>query len=718
MFNVVRFFFISSEYGEVDFRKDNDPFIDGEEGITSWKHIPITYERSSESYSFSQKYIKSLSFYRWAADYIRTYFRSFAPNGDLGIRVEVKNPKTLNEEWTEVYTGYFDMSKFKDNGNIVTLELQEGGLNEIIKTQLNEKFELDRKTDINENDISELTYDKIRGFSRRIFNESLLQNRDSFDVRLLQGIAFDILYPIKLDIISESDDLVQSQNIVNDNATNTSNFTSNHFFYLNNDREKTLRLTIGIDLTISLFSQIGNVSLFLGRSNYNAGNFEQVVYEEILLKNYGNTSIGQIKDTFVLERTLEENESLNVYLKFKSNSALTIVNISSEEKSNSLKIEEDSEFPASTFDALKVSKVGDRLLEIITGKSGLLYSDLLSTGEWKSLLTSSGKMIRNLFKLDEDRKPTDIPETMTTSLKDFLSLKGYLATGYGTELHNGTEYFVVEPLQHFFREDEIIDLGEVTDYEEMSADDFYWLSGEFGNEKAGDYEEQQGRFETNALNTYGFPTNKVTGVFDGVSKFRSDFLGVEQARRKNNSVAPTEDTPYDRENFLFDCKRSFLGDYLVKNWQDDLESQPKYVYDPDSAGNFKLTPLRSLIRWGWFLRTSLWKFGSKFISYRSSTGFPDMVMQFSGEPERAENGNIIISDLAKEKFEATFIDCSIKLNWDLYHLITGTTKINGRSVPNLYTKVKYTIEGSEPQFGWILKAEIASTTKLRIIKAI
>ena len=730
--NIANFKLISSERREYECK--SDPFLRSNDGILTWKDIPKIYQRSLESFSFDVTYINQLSFNGADADYIRSYFESYAPNGDLTIVVTIKHPRKKNEEEILDYEGAFDMGFIEDFGDEINVKTKEGGLRQIISAQNNEKFELDRQTDINGNSITELEYQNIKWDGRRIFNESLLENREGFNL----SETFVNPISLNLNVSYESDENIQPvlnvpdiegrSNFLGFSTSGGVFFEQYQLFYFNSDRlRENVRVTFSFrgQITTTQLGGTRNFDFFVSNDFTYNGEFNQydtsfnrsILIKRITIEDGDSTTVNiDFTETIVLN--IEKDGHLGFFLDFPRVIGNGSWNINYKEKDFSIKVEEDSEFPGSLFNTLTLAQAKDRNLEILTGRKGVLYSDLLTTGTWKDLCVSSGKMIRNLSKLNEDRVPTETPETITTSFKDLLSVKGYLATGHGVEVHNGEERFVIEDLRHFFRENETIQLGEITDYKESAANEFYFVSGEFGNENAGDYEEQQGRYETNAMNTYGMPTTKVTEVFDGKSKLRSDLLGAEQARRKNVTVASTEDTPYDRENFLFDCTtRGIVGYRTIKTWQQLLSARPKYVYDPDSAGNFRLTPLRSLIRWGWFLRTSLWKFGSEFIRYRSSTGFPDMVMQFPGEPERAENGEISVNDLDRELFDAKIIECSVPLNFEMYQQITGSFKDGARSVPNLYGKCVYTYQGSEPQKGWIIKAEIASVTKLTILKA-
>lgn len=61
--------------------------------------------------------------------------------------------------------------------------------------------------------------------------------------------------------------------------------------------------------------------------------------------------------------------------------------------------------------------------------------------------------------------------------------------------------------------------------------------------------------EYNIRSTYSTCIHKVDNVFTKISKYRADSYGIEFARRKFFTDYSTEDTNYDQNIFLIDCKK-------------------------------------------------------------------------------------------------------------------------------------------------------------------
>ncbi|MDY8137558.1 hypothetical protein [Aquimarina sp. 2201CG5-10] len=730
----VRYKLISEEYGELVL--SNDP-ISNDGGALNWFDIPRTIERGRNVLSFMTTYIEQLTFIKEGASYLRRYFDQYAPNGRIFLEVAIRNP--ITDIFEVDFIEDINMQEFEDVDEKVTVKIISGGLQEQIDAQLNEKYELDRTTfkdgefttptDIDGNEISDLEYQTLALPGRRLFNRSFLENKESFTHIAESEPALGINttnFISDHNIIYESDDSVHSvigfdgieggrKVLFNGNWL----LTNGQFFYGPSDRTRTLKITFtAIDPTVSFGTNSSGRSLthyLVIAKEGNPGEYAGFTQDHIVIKQFnGSESNFSFKEEIIVNLKKDEVLAFVTNLSAQANGPSTY---SVNKKSIKIFIEEDSEFPATTNNCLRFKDAIDRITEIITGKKGLVISDFFTNGIFKDLVIAGGKMIRNIPKLNEDQEPLDKLESLTISLKDLMTIDGYLASGYGVEKTDFGDRVVVEDLRYFFQNVITIDLGEVYDYKETLNKDYLWGGAEFGNDKAGEYEEQFGLFETNAKNAYGFPTTKVEEIFDGISKLRSDLIAVEFLRRKNIEIAPTEDTPYDKENFIFDSK-IINNVYTPRVWQDDLESKPTKLYDPDSAGNFRLSPLQSMLRWSWFFGSSLYKYPEDYVRYKSSTGYSGMITKYPDKPERSEDGNIQIKEFDTPRISSKSIECSTKLTYNLRKQILGSTTIKGRKVPNVYCLARYTYKNKEAQYGWILKAELTRQANFKLIKAL
>jgi hypothetical protein len=370
----------------------------------------------------------------------------------------------------------------------------------------------------------------------------------------------------------------------------------------------------------------------------------------------------------------------------------------------SLKLEQDSFFAPTEFKALKLWGAFNRMLEIYTSEKTKFVSDYFQNGQFKDVLITSGKHIRNL------------PDAKTAiSLKDLFETNNYFNLGWSVEIINNIEKFVVEPKEYFFQKRIVIDLGEVSDLEIVSKEDLLYKSMTFGNKKAGDYEEVQGLQEYNALTTFVSHLKTSDTKYEVDGTVRADLVGAELARRKNYSIAPNEDTRYDNENFIFDCKPYKQTLFTPKEWEDVLASEP-VVYDPPTAGNLLLTPFRSMQRHSNVFNAGMKVYQDKFTRYSTGTGKVETQTQIANEPVYAENTNIENSLLEMPIFEAIEYNFKKPLTLDIKKQLRGYTNVNGRNIPNVNFLVKFAYKGQR-YTGYILEVAYNGEGQWKLLKS-
>lgn len=745
--NRVRFILIKEEplgSGSLkEFEVKQDPILDGDSYL-NWNDIPKVLERGTKRVSFFTKYIEKITFVKEAKDFCLAYFDRYSPNGNLILKVEIKNPYT--DVWEVDYQESINMKDYSYKDEKFEVQVLSGGLDELVDAQLSQTYDFSRTTfiddeftdpeDINGNKITELEYNKVVVSGRKLKNLSLLES--SQDVSLTQTYTNPVSLDAEIVYSSDSFGLVNSvqnfpdisgaSNFLGFGTSGQVFFSPNQVFYIESEKNKVLNITISFKGTVTS-NQLpaGNNKTFTfyladdlvynESANTYDTTFSQMRKISEIVRVSGETAVAEFDFSEKLTVDLGEGKSIGIALEFPKIAGNGSWNVSYSKKYYSILIDEDSTFEATTHNALTIKQAFERNVEIITGNRNQFRSDYFTNGDFKDLLVQSGKMVRNIPKVNEDNEPLDQLESMETSLQDLLSIKGYLNTGYGIELHNGIQQLVVEELKHFFRTNVVVEIGEVYDYGEEAATDYQWQNGEFGNDKAGEYEEQFGIYETNAKIAYGFPTSTVKETYDGISELRSDLIAVELLRRKNFNIAPTEDTPYDKETLLIDSIIQSDGMYRPRIWQDDFEAAPKKVYDPNSTGNLRLTPFRSYERHSWYINTSLRKYPDDYVRFQSGSGFTGMITQKTSEPERAENGAIQIKDTEGARFSNKIITFTQKLTYELKKQIDGSFEENGRTIPNIYCLASYTYKSGIVQYGWILKAEIMRETKFKLIKA-
>ncbi len=711
----VRYILNSREFGRFIITEDGDDPI-------GWDQDVRKIERSKKSRSFTTKYSENLEFVKESARYLYRYARKFGGQGNVTLTREEKNPQT--DIFEEIYSESLDLKKYEFSDDKFKTKFLSGGFDEVIKSQMSEKYELDREIDIEGNQISKLNYKTVALSGRRIFLESLLQNRDAY-----QFTSPKSSFTPRINQVYRSDEAVSSQLVSGDTDISFAggySFRQDQVFYTGAEKNKSVKITLSIKNATFTFANAGRrylrfyivPSVFVEAANTYTQVSPQV--RAVFVKGYENPSSTTINIDFTKTVNVDllkgEGLTLLAFTTVSANGPSFQWTFSTQEKSISLNLEEDNSFPPTNNNGILFHDALKRQIEIITGSNKNFRSNYFKNGIFRDLIIASGKMIRNLPKLDDERKSTGIPESITLSLKDALSSSGYFNLGYGVENLGNRKIFVVEDLKYFFQNVIVFKLDNVSNIKREFAENYSWKSAEFGNEKAGDYEEQQGRFETNSKNDYSFFTTNAESKFDGTSKLRSDLIGIEYARRKNNGLAPTEDTPYDKENFLIHCKPSG-SIFKIRKWSDNLEVLPEGVYDPESAGNFLLTPFRSLERHGWLFNTSLNRFPNEYIRYASTTGYSDMQTKLPNEPKRAENGDIKHSELEYPRIDDEIIKFKTKIDFELRKKLGGYFIKDGIRIPNLNGLVEFPNESGNKEYGWINSVEESDLANFELIKA-
>ncbi len=188
----------------------------------------------------------------------------------------------------------------------------------------------------------------------------------------------------------------------------------------------------------------------------------------------------------------------------------------------------------------------DRLLELIVrkmtdGKYGAASTWL--SGK-RDLIITSGDALRRIPGAVIKTSLAEFFQSMRTLPKD--------EAGESAGLAVEDNVLRMERLGYFFREDLIIDLGEVKDPELSIAED---LLGNVVNvgQKPNEYTDVNGREEVNQGQQWTMPITKVIKEIDMVSPYRKDPLGIELLRI-NFEQKKTTDSSSDNDTFLLNTQ--------------------------------------------------------------------------------------------------------------------------------------------------------------------
>lgn len=712
----------------------------------NWNEDDKKLVRNEESWGVFTELSNDLQFVKDGKDIIREVYETQGTEAELIL--ERYEAFETNKGYELDYRGYLDLKTYQLEDEKVSVQFLTGGLQSLIESQFDEAYELDRGTDINGNQISELNYDTIYWEGRRIFLESLSEtpeneeNNKNFEIYNAVGNGQISGYPVELNRIYESQGLslnsvFQEQNV---NLTEYSNvyIVNNVFrpsgsgvtFFNDTDTQIQFEAIISFDFNIFIQtvdptrrSEIDRYSLNVGFSVYEFvdGQFEfrriQNVFEN---PNFVDLFQGDVNGNNYVESPRVQESNLKTTVTVNPNEGIVLtpwlqyvseitpsgfaeltLNISN--YNFDLKIQQNSEFEPTEFNGIRLYDAFNRMLEIYTGERDRLKSNYFNLGQFRNTLLSSGRYIRNL------------PDArLSVELKDLYETNNYFNLGWSVENINNKEYFVVEPKRYFFQNTVVLDLGEVANLAIRCKSDLLYKSMTFGNPKAGDYEEVQGLQEYNAETTYVSHLKTSDTKYEVNANIRADLVGAELARRKNYSVSPNEDTRYDNENFLFDCKPFEAEKFTPKVWQDVLDAEPN-VYDPETAGNLLFTPFRSMQRHSKIFNAGMKVYLDKFTRFSNGTGKVDVSTKLAGEPVRAENSDIVNSELETPIFEAVEYQFNLPITNRIRKALKGKTNVQGRLIPNVNFLVKFAYKGQD-YTGYILEISYNGQGQWKLIK--
>lgn len=709
-----------------------------------WNEDNKELVRSTQYWGVFTQLSNSLEFVKDAAQILTATYESLGTETEVTLERFVLS--SMDEGYELDYIGQLDLKTYAVENDKVKVEFLTGGLQSLIESQFNEKYEIQRQTDIDGNAISEVDLKRVFWEGRKIFLQTYYETSEDAETfpepftdptsgnpvaPLFYTTGFDnnryTVVTLPATIIAESD--LQYQDTTDVKRWFVESFGifpttpdpmgfclfADRDFDVNIKVSYKTKLTFATTDTSSTGWNLASVRAFVYKYSENPSTQE---LEYVSRQAITNTAISLVNGTttFPLDYEVTNGET-NVSMQAGDVIAigLGIVMIQGSYLEISLddildvdiKFSEDSEFPASEFNAIRTHDLGERLMEIITGKKRLFKSEFFGKQSdgypenslFENTAITSGEVIRQ----QPDGK-------ITTTIKDLYELNNYFNLGWGIERTGKFEQLVIEPKEYFFRNQVGIELGEVSDFKISVADDFLYKSLAFGNDKAGDYEEVQGRSEYNVYNTFVSPLKTADEEYDVSGKIRADLIGAELARRKQFSNSPNEDTEYDKQVFILQTKQGQDDLLNLRTWQDDLSEEP-IVYDPPTAGNLLLTPFRSMQRHASFFKCGMVPYSLKFIRYASTTGNSEVGTKIGNNPVRFENSDIELKDLKPAIFKAEYYEFSFPTT----HKIRKRLMEKIGNIPVPYFLVKFTFREQEYS-GWIINVSLNNEGNWKLIK--
>ena len=709
---------------------------------------PLNWESDEKSFEYDKlgggtllKNNTSLEFTGDGYDFIRQHGFS----SEISVTKRIKDPTKIGEDWRIAYqtgidrvTAEFDKSRTK---KVAKVSFTQGGLYDKIKARYSDTFDLVDTKDADGNDIGELTtiIEQVRG--REIFRRSVGSVDDGIYVsHPVTGADKDNARAVLLSFNPNSDsdninDIYKGTESVPYASGNYATGQVGSLILTRSDRHRERKVN-------------GKIKVVLDQDKLNFGflKLEEVRYKyNDATKEYDYVSRNELTsvNTLVpnsileydfndLEVILETDEAWTLSLYSQTNDGIGYDYLDTQ-----IEITEDDDFGATQAKGLLPFEFFERLLQKITGETGLLISNLFgrtdlgydTDGEWALLGSSSGYWGRGFDigspLVNKDTGEEEPPKQFSISLKDaFESFYTPIPLVWGIEKIKGKEYFRLEHYDYTQQDFVGIRMGRMLDGTfvhipaqkpiETSLVDNFFSAVEIGYQKGGsDYEEVAGLGSPHGIGKYTTSYSKKSNTYTKTSKIRADLEGYDLARRKQSIYYPDTDTSYDQDIFFRHYKK--VGtQYFLREWVDDFEEAPKYIYSPDTTGNLLLTPFRCLLRHGRIIGTALVeKTYSKIVANSSGANNDKLSTKLIGGEALAENGFILNKDLGTPYYTGYLLNFDGKVYQSMMDEMEGFTEVDGELIPNWFGKFEVMVDGSL-QYGRLVKSTITGEGKHEI----
>lgn len=150
----------------------------------------------------------------------------------------------------------------------------------------------------------------------------------------------------------------------------------------------------------------------------------------------------------------------------------------------------------------------------------------------------------------------------------------------------------IEQVDYFYKDQEIFSIDSIPEGTDEMQEQMHYSKINVGYKKW-EVEGINGLDEFNSNREYRTSLDTVSNTLDITSALITGSYPIEHTRQQNFADSGAADTKFDNDAFLITLKR-MAYDFVVE--QDNVSSAANF-FDPDTIYNFRLSPLRNLMRW-------------------------------------------------------------------------------------------------------------------------
>lgn len=491
-----------------------------------WKDSLVKYGRNIKYLGVFRDFTAPMNFKKDGAKIVKdAMWGKSGMEAILYLAISKLNRTVYPPKYEPWYVGELDFSKIDQKKSNVVLNVMEGGMSRYLKAFENTTYEIPVDADP---EAKSVLMDGLP-FTNKI-------EYGVFDGQKIDGNT----YMIAIGTVSQEG---STQGILNQDAqfAVSTAYPNDSWFMSNDSKFITVNITGQIKLDVK---ETGNIIIRIERVNSLLSGPGAVVETIDLFnesKNAGESVVIEVDQSI----TFEPNERL--YLKALPNTSPSAA-VWYEIKESSLTVSYEVTFTPSIIKALKPLRLFQKIVEKMTEGRFTARSNFLDSMD--DLLITSGSAIRN----HEGQAPTASGSVIKTSLDDFFKSMKIRGAGIGIE----NDVLVLEDTKYFFQNDVVIELGEVSDFNPVVAEDlvFNTIKTGYANQ---DYDSVNGKDEPNVTQNYTTPHTRIVKELDLTSPYRADAYGIELLRI-NLDGKDTTDNSSDNDTFMLNVKKG--GAYI------------------------------------------------------------------------------------------------------------------------------------------------------------
>ena len=700
-----------------------------------WEDDNKEFARNMEFFGIVSNFSNNLTFVKNGADYINYCLDNYGINAEIKLMREELDPQT--DVWTEVYSGFLDLSTWSIEKRQVKVRFNSGGIEKLLKARESQLVEIDRPKSIDDVEIS-----PISEISLLVKSQSLpLVSNWKSEINTPDNVSFmveeskdgatgsmtcGVPFPTEENPLTEAESILAGTFIKQrDHSGGVTYGMVGQMFYNNSTKDRNLHIEINLNafflfqpLRVDWCTFAVQMVVYGGGTNY-------VVLEKYPLFFMPNESVmtafNQQQIFFpplVQDRTLLAGQSLGLVCETrydlkkyfpKQNASITTALTG---VAGSILVKEGSTSENSNSQAFLYYDLMHQLSKIATNENDSFKSSLLKN--WL-LGVTHGFFLRNFSKYPlTTGENVNQFKPLTTSFKDaFQSLDAILPIGLGIEKIDNKEKIVVESLDYFFSNNVTIELpNQVSNLKRSVAIEYFYSNLFFGSEADFEYEEISGLDEFNTKTSFTTIISRIKKSYEKLAKYRFDGTGKELCRVQQASIDSTKDTKYDTNIWVLDLKLTQNENtYEEKSWWDYYAEKPQGIYSPDTSTGFYFTPRNCLKRHGKFLAVGLEKNQSDSILFSATDGNSQLILE-----SEKESDPILNSSLDKKIFSPQWITFDHEVDFNIMRKLQGTTVIGGVEIKNFYGLVSFINEAGNVEKGFLFSCKPEGAGQWKLLK--